>query len=137
MILNNIFNGRFLIFTHKRRYHMYSDVLIGSVLCIWLSNWNFFLSKFILSRVRWKICRGEFVGVHRLRAATQAAPSTSVKFPQVNFQAKPKNIKISDKSANYQPNPLYQQKKRHYLHNIIHRMLILIIKLKSAETNIE
>ena len=38
--------------------------------------------------------------------------------PPANFQAIAKKIKISEKSANYQPNPQYQPKKRHYLYNI-------------------
>ena len=33
---------------HKRAYHMYSDVIFGWVLWIWLSSWNFYLSILIL-----------------------------------------------------------------------------------------
>ena len=38
--------------------------------------------------------------------------------PPANFQAIAKKIKISEKSANYQPNAQYQPKKRLYLYNI-------------------
>ena len=37
--------------------------------------------------------------------------------PPANFQAIAKKIKISEKSANYQPNAQYQPKKRLYLYN--------------------
>ena len=43
---------------HKRAYHMYSDVIFGWVLWIWLSSWNFYLSILIFFRNRLKSCRG-------------------------------------------------------------------------------
>ena len=33
---------------HKRVYHMYSDVIFGWILWIWLSSWNFCLNILIL-----------------------------------------------------------------------------------------
>ena len=67
-------------------------------------SWHFFLSILILFRDRLKIFRG------------CRRPSASSD-PPANFQAIAKKIKISEKSANYQPNAQYQPKKRLYLYN--------------------
>ena len=44
-------------FWHKRRYHMYSDVIFGSVLWIWLSSWHFVSDILIFFGNRLKIYR--------------------------------------------------------------------------------
>ena len=45
-------------FWHKRRYHMYSDVIFGWVLWIWLSSWHFVSDILIFFAIAWKFAGG-------------------------------------------------------------------------------
>ena len=69
-------------------------------------------------KVRWKIFR-------------KISKRTFKKWKHNIFKPLRKKIKISNKSSNYQPNPQYQPKKRHYLYNIWWK--ICISQRKSAD----
>ena len=49
-VFHLIFHMSAAEFWHKRLYHMYSDVIFGRVLWIWLCSWRFFLSISVVSR---------------------------------------------------------------------------------------
>ena len=112
--INDVWKRKEWEIWHKQLYHMYSDVIFGWVLWIWLSSWHFFLSILILFRDR---LQEKIETLVVPRAPRRALGTTKV--PIFFLQAIAKKIKISEKSANYQPNPQYQPKKRHYLYNIM------------------
>ena len=100
-------------FWHKRRYHMYSDVIFGWVLWIWLSSWHFVSDILIFFGNRLKICR---VAPTPASTAATAARRAS---RQIFKRLPKKNQNIRNKVPTTQPNPQYSAKNNVTIHVIV------------------
>ena len=99
---------------HKRAYHMYSDVIFGWVLWIWLSSWHFFLSILIL----FCDCLQEKIETLVVPRAPRRALGTT-KVPIFFLQAIAKqNQNTQKKVPTTQPNPQYSAKNNVTIHMI-------------------
>ena len=105
---------------------MYSDVIFGWVVWIWLNSWHFVSDSLIFFWQSLEDLPGGTPGRRCRRSGRRrrfapppasAAATAARRASRQIFKRLPKKIKLSEKSANYQPNPHYQPKKRHYLYN--------------------
>ena len=94
--INDVWKRKEWEIWHKQLYHMYSDVIFGWVLWIWLSSWHFFLSILILFRdcLQEKI---ETLVVPRAQWGALETTKVSI-FLESDSETK---SKYSGKSANY------------------------------------
>ena len=104
---------------HKRVYHMYSDVIFGWILWIWLSSWNFCLNILILFSQSLENVIFSFFLKFAWKFAGGSEEAEGRRRPPANFQAIAKqNQNTQKKVPTTQPNAQYSAKNNVSIHVI-------------------